>query len=106
MALSDSLVVEQQRRIYESLNRYFDEHENEVVEIEILPSAIQPSDGCLMQDGASLGIPKKALALAFLAARQMFFDNKANSQVDPKVPRNTFRLYCWQPCLRKFHQPY
>jgi hypothetical protein len=94
MTDSGSPVAEQQKDVYESLSRYFDEHENEVVEIEILPPAIQPTEGVLMQDGTSLGIPKKALVLAFLAARQTFFDNRSNSQLDPKVPRAPFRMYC------------
>lgn len=85
MAHDDLPAIEQQQHMYESLCRYFDEHENEVIEIEILPPAIEPTDGVLMQDGLSLGIPKKALAVAFLAARQAFFDNKANSPTDPKV---------------------
>lgn len=85
MAHNDSSVVEQQEHAYELLSRYFDEHENEVIEIEILPPAIQSPDGALMQDGSHLGIPKKALTLAFLVARATFFDNKSNSPVDPKV---------------------
>lgn len=84
--------TEQQQHIYESLCRYLDEHENEVIEIEILPPAIEPTDGYLMQDGSSLGIPKKALALAFLAARQAFFDNKDNSRLDPKVQKDTLLI--------------
>lgn len=94
MAHSDSSVVEKQQHVYESLSRYFSEHENEVIEIEILPPAIQPPDGVLMQDGSSLGIPKSALALAFIVARQTFFDHKSNSPLDPKVQRATFRINC------------
>lgn len=94
MAHSDLSAVEQQQHVYELLCRYFDEHENEVIEIEILPPAIEPPDGILMQDGSSLGVPKRALALAFLAARQAFFDNKDNSRVDPKVQKDPFRMYC------------
>lgn len=106
MANSDSSVVEQQRHIYESLSRYFDEHENDVIEIEILPTAIQPSDGVLMQDGLCLGVPKKVLASAFLVARQTFFDNRSNSPVDPKVQIATFRINFQQSCPRYFRQPY
>lgn len=85
MSDNNSLAVEQGQHVYESLSRYFEEHENEVVEIEVLPPAIEPLDGILMQDGSSLGIPKKALVSAFLVARQVFFKNKSNSQTDPKV---------------------
>jgi hypothetical protein len=93
MAHSEPPAVEQQQRVYESLCRYFDEHENEVIEVEILPPAIEPTDGVLMQDGSSLGIPKKALVLAFLAARQVFFDNKDSSRTDPKVQKYTLPMY-------------
>lgn len=93
MAQSEIPAVEQQQHVYESLCCYFDEHENEVIEIEILPPAIEPTDGVLMQDGSSLGIPKKVLALAFLAARQAFFDNKDNSRTDPKVQKDTLTMY-------------
>lgn len=105
MAHSDPSAVEQRQHVYESLCRYFDEHEHEVIEIEILPSAIEPPTGSLMQDGSSLGIPKKALAGAFLAARQAFFDNKDNSQTDSKVHTDTpGRLL--KAHLRIFRQPY
>lgn len=88
MAHSDIAAIEHQQHVYESLSRYFSEHEHEVIEIEILPPAIQPPDGILMQDGSSLGVSKKALALAFLAARQIFFDNKSNHPLDPKVQKS------------------
>lgn len=105
MAHSDSLVAEQQH-VYESLSRYFDEHENEVIEIEILPPAILPPDGIFMQDGAGLGIPKRTLALAFVAARQVFFDNRFNGPTDSKVLQARSMMYCCQPYLRNFHHPY
>ncbi|KAI4628668.1 hypothetical protein J4E90_001980 [Alternaria incomplexa] len=62
-----------QRLAFASLSEYFQEHADEVIEIEILPPAIQPPDGITMQDGMSLGVPKKILALAYLEARQHFF---------------------------------
>lgn len=85
MAHNKPSTEEQQQHVYGSLCRYFEEHENEVVEIEILPPAIEPPAGILLQDGSSLGIPKKALVAAFLAARQAFFDNKDNGPTDLKV---------------------
>lgn len=85
MSHSDPSAVEQQRLAYESLCCYLDKHENEVLEIEILPPAITPPNGLLLEDGSSLGVPKKVLAVAFLEARRAFFDNKDNSQTDPKV---------------------
>jgi len=91
MAHNDPSAAEQRQHVYESLCRYFEEHEHEVIEIEILSPAIVPPTGAFMQDGSSLGIPKKALATAFLSARQAFFDNKDNSPTDSKVHTDTFR---------------
>jgi hypothetical protein len=76
MATKDGQTSEFQKLAYKSLSKYFQEHEDEVVEIEILPPAIQPPDGITMQDGLSLGVPKKILALAYVEARQRFFMNK------------------------------
>jgi len=64
---------ELQRLAFASLSDYFQEHADEVIEIEILPPTIQPPDGITMQDGLGLGVPKKILALAYLEARQRFF---------------------------------
>lgn len=94
MAHGDFPAVEQQQHVYESLCRYFDEHENEVIEIEILPPAIEATDGeALMQDGSSLGVPKKGLILAFLAARQTFFENRDNGPTDTKVQKDALPMY-------------
>lgn len=80
-------MVEQRQHVFESLCHYFDEHENEVIEIEILPSTSEPQVGLFLQDGSSLGIPKKALVAAFLEARQVFFDSRGNGPTNPKVHR-------------------
>lgn len=68
--------AELQKLAYETLSKYFLEHEDEVITIEILPPAIQPPDGILMQEGLCLGVAKKALALAYVEARQRFFANR------------------------------
>jgi hypothetical protein len=81
MAATESQRAALQKVAYESLSRYLQEHEEEVVEIEILPPAIEPPDGILMQDGLYLGVPKNILALAYVEARQRFFDNR---QYGPK----------------------
>lgn len=96
MSHSDPSAVEQQRLAYESLCCYLDKHENEVLEIEILPPAITPPNGLLLEDGSSLGVPKKVLAVAFLEARRAFFDNRDNSQTDPKVYQ---LLLLGSPCV-------
>ena len=63
-----------QAQAYSALNNFFSAHESEVVEIEMLPPAIQPTDGLLMQDGLNLGVPKKVLVAAYVKARQLFFE--------------------------------
>jgi hypothetical protein len=62
---------------YNALNSFFFSHEDEVVEIEMLPPAIQPVDGLVMQDAHNLGIPKKVLVAAYIKARQLFFEGIA-----------------------------
>lgn len=64
-----------QKQAYEALAKYFKAHDKQVVEIEVLPPAIQPPDGILLQDGHCLGVPKKILALAYIEARSRFFVN-------------------------------
>ena len=68
-----------QHLAYEALNSYFQKHCDDVLEIEVLPLAIQPQDGLLLQDGLSLGVPKKTLVLAYTEARQRFFKHVDNS---------------------------
>lgn len=80
MATKDGQSNEFQKLAYKSLSNYFQEHADEVIEIEILPPAIQPPDGITMQDGSSLGIPKKVLALAYVEARHLFFMKDQGTQ--------------------------
>jgi hypothetical protein len=91
MAATESRRAGLQKIAYESLSCYFQEHEDEVVEIEILSPAIAPPDGILMQDGLYLGVPKNILALAYMEARQRFFDNRqyeAKSTMALQATRN------------------
>ncbi|KAF2692131.1 hypothetical protein K458DRAFT_381957 [Lentithecium fluviatile CBS 122367] len=62
-------------RAYKALTTFFDEHENEVLNIEILPPAFPPPDGICMQEGLNLGVPKETLVAAFIEARQIFSEN-------------------------------
>jgi hypothetical protein len=75
MGKNEDATAELQTQAYEALSRYLEAHRKQIVEIEVLPSAIQPPDGILMEDGLHLGIPKKILALAFVEARKIFFAN-------------------------------
>lgn len=64
---------ELQKQACFTLTEFFKEHQDEVPEIEILPDAMQPPEGIVMQDGLSIGVPKKILALAFVEAKKLFF---------------------------------
>src|SRR3954453_19303023 len=75
---------ELQEQAYDALNTFFKVHEDEVVEIEILPPAIQPTDGLVMKDGLNVGVPKKVLVLAYVEAKRRFFksiDNEMDTSV-------------------------
>ncbi|KAF2662246.1 hypothetical protein K491DRAFT_700524 [Lophiostoma macrostomum CBS 122681] len=74
MAAVDEARKNLQYQAYEELNGFFSNCEDHVVEIAILPPAIEPPDGFLMRDGSNVGISKKILALAFVEARQRFFE--------------------------------
>ncbi|KAJ5060063.1 hypothetical protein J3E74DRAFT_452282 [Bipolaris maydis] len=78
-----------QKLAYTSLAEYFQEHDNEVVEIAILPPSVQPPDGVLIQEESSLGISKKALALAYMEARRLFFANRQSK--DPSTINQTIQ---------------
>lgn len=62
-----------QKLAFETLSKHFQDHENDILEIEILPPALEPTDNILLKDGLNLGIPKKILVLAYLEARERFF---------------------------------
>lgn len=64
---------------YDALNDFFKAHEDVTVEIEILPSALAPSDTLVLQDGINIGIPKEVLVQAYLKARTIFFLQDASS---------------------------
>ena len=61
-----------QRKAYDVLNKYFSDHEDEVLNIEMLPPAFPPPDGICMQEELNLGLPREILALAFIEARRIF----------------------------------
>lgn len=63
---------------YATLSKCFREHEDEVLEIEILPPAFVPTDCILLQDGLNLGLPKKAFALAYMEAQKDFSECKGH----------------------------
>jgi hypothetical protein len=80
---------------YSSLRSLFRANRDQCLEIEILPSAIQPPEGHLyLQDETNIGIPKQLLILAFPEARRIFtsclvqdsgtlFDNDVRPPHDP-----------------------
>lgn len=63
----------------------FHKHQNDVLELEILGSAIPLPEGhMILEDGLCIGIPKKFLAAAFIEARQVFLRRKEDI-VDEEV---------------------
>lgn len=65
--------------VYDALNGFFTKLEEEVVEIEVLPPAISPPEGTLiLEDGLCVGVPKKVLAAAFIAASSIFFQKRSD----------------------------
>ncbi|KAF2420562.1 hypothetical protein EJ08DRAFT_568710, partial [Tothia fuscella] len=71
---------------YEDLISLFEQSGDLVLEIEVLPSSIPiPDDQNFIQDGTSLGIPKRVLAQAFLRAREVFAKRTKNIEDDDMV---------------------
>ncbi|CAO2658644.1 Nn.00g063670.m01.CDS01 [Neocucurbitaria sp. VM-36] len=97
MASTEPSRAELQTLAYEALSKYFQEHEDEVVEIEILPPAFEPSRGILMQEGLNLGVPKKILALAYVEGRQRFFKEMYDSSLASTVVQATKVMLLFDP---------
>lgn len=97
MSTEKESVGQLQALAYERLSLFFSSHQDKRIEIEILPPAFQPPDGILMEDGFSLGIPKKILALAYIEARKTFFMNRhaadETSQSDALLATKTMLLF-------------
>jgi hypothetical protein len=71
---------------YHSLSHLFVINQHRPLEIEILPSAIQPPEGQLyLQEDGCIGIPKRVLVLAFQAARNIFASRAADDGFDDEV---------------------
>lgn len=89
--------IDLQVTAYNALSSYFQKHEDYVIEIEILPPAFQPPDGILMHDGLNLGIPKKVLAVAYIEARKVFFQNAHSIDEDSPALRATKVMLLFDP---------
>ncbi|KAL4889694.1 hypothetical protein BDV59DRAFT_104684 [Aspergillus ambiguus] len=66
---------------FQELSHIFRNRGNRILEIEILPPALGP----LLQDGCSIGITKKYLAQAFVAARWVFFAESSAQGEDERL---------------------
>ena len=77
---------------YEALQEFFKTHQDELVEIEVLPPALAPVEGFLLQDGKYLGVPKRVLVQAFLTARNIFLANKTNLSLQSVSGCYTFEI--------------
>ncbi|KAF2742502.1 hypothetical protein M011DRAFT_376676, partial [Sporormia fimetaria CBS 119925] len=71
---------------------FFNRHEHEVVEIEILPPALEPLNTCVLEDGRNLGVSKKGLAAAFLLARRLFFINAEKDGPSPQTANDASKI--------------
>lgn len=70
---------------YTTICDVFQRHEDDVLEIEIIsPGVLQLDDLQLQKDGTYIGVHKKALAKAFIVARDVFM-RRGNPDVEPKV---------------------
>ena len=67
---------------YGVLNEFFVAHQDEIVEVEVLPSALAPTEGLVLKDGINLGVPKKVLVQAYLTARTTLFAHQTNLSID------------------------
>lgn len=85
MSQSSTQQTQLQPLAYNAIDNYFTSHSHEIVEIEILPPAFLPSDSLILQDGANLGLPKKILALAFVHARHLFFENRVSAVSEERI---------------------
>ncbi|KAF2185643.1 hypothetical protein K469DRAFT_575614 [Zopfia rhizophila CBS 207.26] len=59
---------------FNALDEYFKAHEDEVVEIEILPPGIHQASDILMQEGLNVGIPRQILILGYVKAKRIFLE--------------------------------
>ncbi|KAF2491257.1 protein prenylyltransferase [Lophium mytilinum] len=82
---------------YEELNAFFTTNERSVVEIAIIPSALQPEDTLTLQDGINLGVSKKILTQAFLKARQSFFATNHDPDLEDLCLESTRIILLFDP---------
>jgi len=79
------------RAAYEAIVNAFQSKPDTALEIEILPPAIAPPEGCIIfHEGINVGIPKKALVAAFLAATRIF--KKRSEQATLDRPEDAFEV--------------
>lgn len=77
---------------YEALIDYFTRHENEAVQIEILPPAFQPPDAYFLEDGPNIGIPKAILIQAYIHARAQLFKGIQEDPVNSRTAYEASRI--------------
>lgn len=86
---------------YDILNRFFKSNRDRIIELEVLPQALAPAEGCILQDGTNLcvnlGVPKKVLIKAYLTARQIFFQNRNNFSIDSPAFQATNIILFFDP---------
>lgn len=89
-----------QEHAYNALNDCFTKHQDDVLEIEILPSLIEYNSGkdhssieaAILQDGLCIGIPKQMLILAYLQARDIFFKHRLRGEASSQAAYEATRV--------------
>jgi hypothetical protein len=97
MSQKDSAAAELRTQAYAALSSYLEAHHKQIVEVEVLPPAIKPPDGLFLEDGLSLGIPKKIFALAFVEARKIFLENVKSEGSHPLALKATRVMLFFEP---------
>lgn len=97
MSQRDVATAKSRTQAYDALSSYLEAHHKQIVEVEILDSAIKPQDGLFMEDGLNLGIPKKVSALAFVEARKIFLDNAKNEETHSLALQATRVVLLFEP---------
>lgn len=87
-----------QDRAYAALNDCFNEHRDEILEIDIIPATLQLSDATIQKIGRHLGVPKPVLIAGYLKAKRQFFENiqrTGNRSVSKAKRLIGFLSLCW-----------
>lgn len=99
MTVSKSLPLDQAERAYEAVDGLFARHQNETLEIEILPPLDQAAppqtpavEFGILEEESCVGIPKDTLTMAYIHAKTLFFKLKNDENSDQHAAFNATRV--------------